>query len=93
MPTLAKHEQWKTRAFDGHLRKHAHTPFAWGTHDCCIGAANAILANTGTDIADDFRGKYSTEAEAFALIKTVTGGTTVGDAAAHCALSVGAFFT
>jgi hypothetical protein len=48
-------------------------------------AANAILAFTGTDIADDFRGKYSTELGAFRLIKTVTGGTSVEDAAAYCA--------
>jgi len=61
----------------------------WGTNDCALFAANAILAITGTDIASDFRGKYSDEAGAFALIKSVTGGTTVADAAAWCAAKHG----
>jgi hypothetical protein len=47
--------------------------------------ANAIQSFTGVDIAEDFRGKYHDEASAFALIKTITGGTTVADAAAYCA--------
>jgi hypothetical protein len=44
---------------------------------------------TGTDIADDFRGKYTDQASAFALIQTVTGGASVADAAAHCAAKHG----
>lgn len=64
-------------------------PFAWGTNDCCLVAADAIEAFTGTDIAADFRGKYTDQASAFALIKTVTGGTTVEDAAAYCATKAG----
>jgi hypothetical protein len=47
--------------------------------------ADGIKAITGVDIASDFRGKYSTEEEAFALIKFLTGGTTAADAAAFCA--------
>ncbi len=43
-------------------------PFAWGTHDCCIFAANWILALTGVDIAEDFRGKYTDEASCTALM-------------------------
>jgi hypothetical protein len=44
---------------------------------------------TGIDIVDDFRGKYTDHASAFALIKTVTGGTTVADAIAYCAKKFG----
>jgi hypothetical protein len=36
------------------------TAFAWGKHDCCLFAANAVIAMTGTDFAAPFRGKYST---------------------------------
>jgi hypothetical protein len=82
---LQKKEHWQTRAYHAFLLERARVPFAWGANDCALFAADGILAITGTDIADDFRGKYSTEAEAFALIKTVTGGTTVADAAAWCA--------
>jgi hypothetical protein len=32
--------------------------FAWGEHDCCLFAADAVLAMTGVDLAADFRGKY-----------------------------------
>lgn len=35
------------------------TPFAWGSNDCCLFAADAVLALTGTDIAADVRGTYS----------------------------------
>nr|WP_150110546.1 hypothetical protein [Granulicella mallensis] len=44
---------------------------------------------TGVDIASDFRGKYTDEASAFALIKSVANGTTVADAAAYCAAKHG----
>jgi hypothetical protein len=69
-------------------------PFAWGTNDCALFAADAVQAITGLDIADDFRGRYSDEAGAFALIRTVTGAgadktTAVGDAAAWCAAKHG----
>ena len=88
---LTKQDHWDTRAFDGFLRANKDKPFTWGVNDCCLFAANAILAITGTDIADDFRGKYSSEEMAFALITTVTGITnpTVADAAAHCAAKHG----
>lgn len=59
--------------------------FKWGVNDCALFAADGIQAYTGVDIADDFRGKYSDEAGAFALIRQVTGGATVADAAAYCA--------
>lgn len=34
------------------------TPFAWGTHDCALFAANCVLAMTGVDFAAEFRGTY-----------------------------------
>ena len=82
---LKRSETWDTREFDRFLRHEAHAPFVWGQNDCCLFAANAILAFTGTDLAEDFRGKYADEASAFALIKSVTGGSSSEDAAAWCA--------
>jgi hypothetical protein len=38
--------------------------FAWGSFDCALFACDCILAETGEDTASEFRGKYSTEAEA-----------------------------
>lgn len=73
------------REFHHFLLKRAREPFAWGINDCSLFAADAIQSFTGVDLASDFRGKYKDEASAFALIKTVTGGETVADAAAWCA--------
>lgn len=32
--------------------------FAWGQNDCCLFAADAVLAMTGADLAGDYRGSY-----------------------------------
>lgn len=34
-------------------------PFEWGIHDCCMFAADCVLACTGVDPAEDLRGTYS----------------------------------
>lgn len=83
--SLPRQKHWATRAYHAFLLARAKAPFKWGANDCALFAADGILAITGVDIAADFRGKYSDEAGAFALIKQVCGGTTVADAAAYCA--------
>ncbi|QMV19701.1 hypothetical protein GOB94_14115 [Granulicella sp. 5B5] len=75
--------------FENYLKANRSRPFEWGQHDCCTSAANAIQSYTGIDIASDFRGKYSNLAGALATIKTVTGGTTIADAAAWVANKFG----
>lgn len=35
-------------------------PFAYGRHDCCLFAADAVDAMTGVDIAAAWRGRYTT---------------------------------
>lgn len=42
--------------------------FAWGVHDCCMMASDIIRAFSGVDPAAGFRGRYSDEAGARALI-------------------------
>jgi hypothetical protein len=80
---------WYRQELPAFLAARKAAPFAWGVNDCCMFPADAIQAITSTDIAGDFRGKYTDQASALALIKTVTGGTTVADAAAHCATKAG----
>lgn len=82
---LTRTPHWDTRGYHQFLLTNHRSPFVWGQHDCCTFAANAIQSFTNVDIATDFRGKYTDEASAFALIKTITGGTTVADALAYCA--------
>lgn len=43
--------------------------FEWGTLDCALFAADAVLAMTGHDIAAPFRGKYSTAAGSVRALK------------------------
>ncbi|MGF7180380.1 DUF6950 family protein [Tunturiibacter psychrotolerans] len=66
---LDKHLHWHTRAFHNFLLESAGEPFKWGSNDCCLYAANAILACTGVDIASDFRGIYKSEFGALRAIK------------------------
>ena len=82
---LKRQKHWATRAYHQFLMGRAKTPFAWGKHDCALFAADGVEAMTGVDIGADFRGKYTDQPGAMALIKKLTGGSTVADAAAWCA--------
>lgn len=48
-------------------------PFAWGTNDCCIFAADWVLIATGHDIASAFRGGYSSALGATRIIEEAGG--------------------
>jgi hypothetical protein len=84
---LTRTTHWDTQEFHDYLLNYADVPFAWGTNDCCISAADAILSFTGVDLADDVRGKYHDAASAFALLKSLTGVSkpTAADACDHAA--------
>ncbi len=56
-------------------------PFEWGVHDCCLFAADAVLAVTGHDPAADLRGMYSTETGAARVLRRYGG--VAGVAIAH----------
>ena len=86
---LTRTPHWATRELPEFIASRQAKPFAWGSNDCCLIAADEIQAITGTDIAGDFRGKYTDQASAFALIKSITGGSKVADAAAFCAAQHG----
>lgn len=43
-------------------------PFVWGEWDCCLAAAAAVEALTGVDPASAWRGRYTSEDAARALI-------------------------
>lgn len=44
-------------------------PFAWGSQDCALFAADCVLAMTGVDFAEEFRGKYNDQEGALRLIR------------------------
>lgn len=48
-------------------------PFEWGQHDCCLWAANAVLAITGRDPGAPWRGAYRTTRGALDLLESIGG--------------------
>lgn len=48
-------------------------PFEWGVNDCCLFAADCVLAMTGHDPAADARGSYSDERGAARVLKKLGG--------------------
>lgn len=66
-PALARLPDWQPR-LAALVQQRMQQPFTWGVHDCCLFAADALLACTGQDFAAALRGTYSTQAEAEALL-------------------------
>lgn len=66
-PAAARLPDWQTRLAALVAQRMRH-PFIWGVHDCCLFAADAVLACTGQDLAADLRGTYSTQAQAGELL-------------------------
>lgn len=53
---------------DSVIESARHKLFSWGHHDCCLFAADAVLAMTGTDPAKSLRGEYETLRGALRII-------------------------
>ena len=51
---------WEQRLAD-YLAGVLNTPHRFGSHDCALHGANAVLAQTGHDYAAAYRGRYTTE--------------------------------
>ena len=68
IPTLTRQPGWPERLV-ALIEDRRRTPFAWGVHDCCLFAADAVLAITGTDLAADWRGTYSSEHSAARMLQ------------------------
>jgi hypothetical protein len=64
---IERREDWEERLND-YVASVFNEPHEWGKHDCAIFTCDAVLAMTGVDIMPEFRGKYSSEAEARELI-------------------------
>ena len=50
-------DDWPT-LLDAFFAERWERPFVWGENDCCLFAADAVLAMTGVDLARNFRGRY-----------------------------------
>lgn len=68
MGPLMRHQDWPLR-LSRMVAESRTIPFAWGTHDCCLFAANVVQELTGIDHAADLRGKYASALEATRILK------------------------
>lgn len=55
---MQRFHNWQTLLSD-FFRERKYAPFQWGSNDCCMFAADAVLVQTGIDLAKDVRGSYS----------------------------------
>lgn len=55
------------------LAERSDREFGWGTHDCCMFAADCVDACTGTDPAADLRGTYADIAGALEVVQAQGG--------------------
>src|SRR5579859_2971585 len=81
---LPRFHNW-TAQLENYIRAHRDRKFKYGRFDCCLMCADAIQTMTGTDIAAEFRGRYSTRTEALHAIAEITGKLTIQSAAEHAA--------
>ncbi len=55
---LERRADWEQRLFQ-FIQARSGWAFEWGKHDCCLFAADAVIAMTGVDLAEKYRGKYN----------------------------------
>lgn len=77
---------WPSK-LDAFLASRRLVPFAYGSNDCVLFALDAVLAITGTDLAEPFRGKYKTLRGAQGVMTRYAG--TLEDCAARLASTSG----
>ncbi|GEA06230.1 hypothetical protein KUL42_09910 [Alteromonas sp. KUL42] len=65
---MQRYTDWATRLTQ-FMQSRQYSKFQWGKHDCCLFAADAVLAMTGHDYAKAFRGRYRTSKGALLALK------------------------
>jgi hypothetical protein len=85
---IHRKETWQ-QELHAFLEARGRRPFAWGSNDCALFAADAVLAITGTDLGAAFRGKYGTQEGAAAQMQQVCGSSDALDLAAHLCAQAG----
>jgi len=81
---LFRFPDWTAR-LESFLAANRTRKFQYGSWDCCLFAADCILAITGIDIAEQFRGRYISRKEALRVVREITGRSSIEAAAEHCA--------
>lgn len=71
MPTVRLRD-WQSR-LAALVEARQAAPFAWGSNDCCLFAADCAQACLGVDLVADLRGRYRDERSALRLLKHLGG--------------------
>jgi hypothetical protein len=82
-------EHWREYEFDAHLTAIARKPFAWGEHDCCLFAANAIQSFAALDTPANAAAYAANTAAHIAADDICHRTNPVGRAAAHAKVAQG----
>lgn len=69
-PAMKRFPDWPQRLSRAIEAKRAE-PHAWGQNDCALCAADLVAAMTGHDFGAPFRGRYSDEAGAWAILDSL----------------------
>ena len=80
--------KWQT-ALDELVAARSKAPFAWGANDCCLFAADAVLAITGRDPAADLRGTYGDINSGTAMMQRLGGVAAIAAARAGAEITPG----
>jgi len=72
---MVKRTEDSLQNFNSLLAEKKDEPFKWGTWDCCIFAADCVLAMTGEDKLVDFRGAYDSKYTAAKALREIGSGT------------------
>lgn len=67
-PKLVRREDWPERLALA-VATARDWPFVWGEHDCVLFAADMVQIMTGTDLAADYRGRYTDAAGAMRMMR------------------------
>lgn len=63
---------WQS-ALEIFITEHRADAFSYGSFDCCLFPADAVLVMTGVDLAAPFRGKYNSRRSAIAAMREYAG--------------------
>lgn len=67
-----RHQNWVTR-LPQTLRAAMSRPFSWGEHDCCLFAADCVIAVCDFDPCATIRGRYNSKKGALRVLKSEFG--------------------
>jgi hypothetical protein len=65
---VTRFPDWHYR-LESYIHAQSGRAFQYGSHDCCLWVCNAVREMTGIDMAEKFRGRYSTRREARRLLQ------------------------